>query len=308
MSAEASGAATEFAFTHKIFSLPGACIVMDEARREPAFHVMLGDLRVSLSFDVLQREFNIQERDSELLAIATRGLHYVHEIRPFDSIPRELLDGSASWSVEERHLRIACAKLVGQIGNSIGQGADTSLSVTRLLSFADDPLDREEVKSAMADMADTLGFGDSDEVRERVATYTREFAYIEALREATGQLQEMDLKLSRLTRVYRKDRTMLEELQRVRNLMRKPISEFADTFVQLDAQTGEIVALLRNVTRQVAYIRSVRDDLHHRLMKWRDLIDGWHDQPIESGRAAEVNTRALYQFLARDYAPKVDWR
>ena len=303
---------TDFSFEHRIFKLPGARIVMDEARREPVFHVLLGELQVSLSFDVLKREFGLAPgtRDGELLGIAAKGLRYVREIRPFDSIPSELLDGSASWTVEERHIRIARAKLIAQLGAAVTRERDSNFTVERIMSFSEDPMGRREVQAVFAEMAEMLELGPAgkDEVVARIETCAREFAYIEALREAAGQVSETDLKLTRLIRAYHKDRNVREELQRVRNFMRKPITEFANLFLQIEAQTGEMVALLRNMTRQIAYIRSCRDDLHHRLMKWSPLFEAWRDQPIESGRTAETNIRMLYQFLARSYAPKVDWR
>ena len=64
---------------------------------------------------------------AHLLDVVEKGLRFVHEIRPGDSIPSELLDGTASWRVEERHRRRARGRLMAQlIAWTAGEGLMTA--------------------------------------------------------------------------------------------------------------------------------------------------------------------------------------
>ena len=67
----------------------------------------------------------------------------------------------------------------------------------------------------------------------------------------------------------------MEDLVRVRNLMRHPVTEFTEMVMQVDAQTGEILTLLRNMDVHVAFIRETRNELHWRLMAWDEVIAAW---------------------------------
>src|ERR1700749_4003670 len=104
---------THFLFEHKVFTLKGARFALTEDGSTPAFHVELGTLVASLPLGTLRSEFSIDREspDGVLLAIVEKSLRFVKEIRPGDSIPRELLDGTASWAVEERHRLRAKAHL-----------------------------------------------------------------------------------------------------------------------------------------------------------------------------------------------------
>ena len=64
----------------------------------------------------------MQDVSDDLFA---RGVRFVKEIRPKDSIPSELLDGTASWSYEERHNASARARSTSP-GAAPGWGATTS--------------------------------------------------------------------------------------------------------------------------------------------------------------------------------------
>src|SRR5688500_12812168 len=90
-----------FAFEHKLFAVPGGYFAPVKDTLEPAFHLPLGDLQGAVTLPTLRAEFAIakESKDGQLLDIVERSLRFVKEIRPNDSIPHELLDGSASWAV-----------------------------------------------------------------------------------------------------------------------------------------------------------------------------------------------------------------
>src|SRR5579862_9324368 len=117
IAATGGGVNAIFNFEHKVFALPGARFATERPGNAVVFHLHLGSLGVSLTPTVLRREFDIKalSHDSLLIELAGHALRHVREVRPGDSVPRELVDGSASWSIEERHLLLARAKLLAQV-------------------------------------------------------------------------------------------------------------------------------------------------------------------------------------------------
>jgi hypothetical protein len=306
------GTSTVFDFSHRIFGLAGARFALDQVTQKPTFYVNLGDLNVGLAPAALCREFSIADdsHDAELVEAAENALQYVREVRPGDSIPRELLDGSASWTVEDRHRMISRAKLIAQIGGFMKRSSEKTFTLADLLTMTEDPIQREEVQAAFSEMAVRMGLGRDrkQEVVDTIESYGRELAYIEALRDRYAEVRMIDGKIGRLCRLYGRDRSILEELQRISNLMKRPIGEFDKLFLEIDAHTGEVTALLKNVDGQVKFIRTARDDLHRRLMQWDDLIAAWRGCEVECSRPVEDAVRQLYRFVAARYAPKVEWR
>src|SRR5690242_419110 len=90
-----------FAFEHKVFSMDGGYFAYMKDSQEAAFHLPLGDLKGAIALPVLRMEFGLkpETKDGYLLSLIEKALRYVREIRPNDSIPHELLDGTASWTV-----------------------------------------------------------------------------------------------------------------------------------------------------------------------------------------------------------------
>jgi hypothetical protein len=312
IAAAIGGRNANFNFEHKLFTLPGARFALNRVSGEPTFFVMLGDLNAALRPESLCREFHIEagSLDYVLISMAEKGLRFVEEIRPGDSIPRELLDGTASWRVEERHRMIARVKLIAQVGTRITRGAGAGFTLEKLFALSADPASRDEIQAAFGQLAEEIGVGrqKKQQVIDRVEQFARELAYIEALRDLAAELKMIDRKVAQLARRNQRDRAVTEVLQRVRTLMRRPVTEFDEYFLQVDAQTGEIVVLLKNMTLQMKFIRDTRDELHHRLMKWSDQIKEWRQQEPETGRTTTTQrVDRLYHFLAAHYAPSVEW-
>jgi hypothetical protein len=111
-----SDRSTHFAFQHKVFSIKDAVFRLSQTE-EPLFRVELGDLKCGVSVPSLRNEFGIKPEsdDGKLLGLIEKALRFVKEIRPGDSIPKELLDGSCSWSVEDRHRKLAHNRMTVQL-------------------------------------------------------------------------------------------------------------------------------------------------------------------------------------------------
>jgi hypothetical protein len=309
--ASGGGRSTTFVFEHKVFALPEARFRMCANGRDPALFAMLGDLEVALPIDTIAREFAIEHAsaDASLLDLIGRSLKFVREIRPGDSIPNEVLDGSASWSVQDIHRQRAQARLTIQLASWIN-GAETVVAQgDHLAMLADDPKTKERVQQAFELMAERLGFGreNKQKVVDRVEQFARELAYIEALRDRYGLVREVGAKIKGLAGAYKRERTIAEDLVRLQSLMRHPINEFDHIFTESDAQSGEILSVMMNLTSQIAYVRETRDELHTRLMEWDPLIAQWGKLVIERSEVTEAAIRALYRFLAPRYAARKSW-
>lgn len=311
--ASGGGSNATFNFSHKVFLLPGARFALDERTRRMSFYAKLGSLDIAISPNVLKSEFDIPDdsNDANLIQIAEKGLRYVTDIRPGDSIPCEILDGSASWKVEEQHLMRARAKLLTQVAGWIDAGAKDFSVLEGLLSEGADALTaKEEIQNAFSAIAENLGLGKSrkQEVIDRVEGFARELSYIEALRDHMANVQSILAKVGELAHAFRRDQAFTESLVRVSNLLKRPIGEFTEMFMQVDAQAGELLALLRNADQQTNYIRNARDDIHQQLMLWNEMLEIWKGPPVKYGDPPEKPVRALYRFLATHYAAKVVWR
>lgn len=306
----ASAPNTTFAFEAKVFSVPGCYFALAQDGR-PALFVRLGELRAAISFPSLRTEFSIPDdsTDARLLELVEKALAYVKQIRPGDSIPSELLDGSASWSVEERHLLIARGRLAGQLAAWLSGSELKRLEPAQLLELAQDPETKKRVSSAFDELAEKLGIGRErrQEVVDKIDGFGRELAYIEALRDRYGEVQSIARKCRELGGYYKRDRAVVENLVRIRALMQTPLAEFEAVFEQIEAQTCEVMTVLRKYGEQVEFVRRMRDDLRRRLLKWDELIELWrvphHDEPDRVDRMV----RAAYSFLARNYAQANRW-
>lgn len=303
---------THFRFEHKVFGVKGARFAFASDADEPAFFVTLGDLRAAIRLPALRSEFGIDpdSHDGKLLAIVERSLRYVKEIRAGDSIPREILDGSASWSVQDRHRNIARARLSIQITSWISGDEAVIVDEVQLEQLVDDPAVKARMQKAVTEIAQKLGIGADrrQEVLDLIDDLARELSYIEALRERYGLVKMIVGKVNLLSRLYRSDRTMVQEISRVRSLLVRPSDDFDNIFAQIDAMTGEILPVLRKFDAQVQFIRQNRDDLHTRLMAWDPVFKIWEILEPVRGPDAEAAIKELYRFVARNFPQRQDWR
>jgi hypothetical protein len=306
-----SDRSTHFAFQHKVFSIKDAVFKLSQ-NEEPLFHVNLGDLKCGVSIGSLRNEFGIKPDgdDGKLLELIEKALRFVKEIRPGDSIPKELLDGSCSWSVQDRHRKLAHNRMTVQLASWLSGGEADINDASQLEKLASDPETKQRVQKAFAEAAEKIGLGRdrAGEVIDRFETLARELAYIEALRERFQHVRLIMVKLSEMSQIYKPERAIMEELVRVQMLMRNPDGEFQNDFGLIDAHTCEIVNMLKKIDMQIAFIRANRDDLHYKLMKWDDLIAKWESIKIEKGETLENLMRTTYRFVAQHYPVRSNWQ
>lgn len=300
------GGQTHFDFQAKVFSAPGARFVAIGTARKPNFCVALGGIEALVDVHALCREFDIApgSHDARLITTAIKGLKYVPDIRKGDKIPNELLDGSASWTVERRHLEIATNRIQVQLVSWL-QGREIVISDSQELEMFFAQLDnKEKLRKAFADAAVALGYpaADTAVVVERIEQLSREICYIEALRDRYKVIGAIESRLSHIRRLHGSDSRMRDALQRVFALLVYGQAECERLFSEVDAQTGEIIGALKSIDRQIRYIRDKRDELHHLAMLWAPVVEAWKDAPQQRSRRLDEVLDKTYRFLAQRYA------
>ncbi len=302
---------THFAFEHAVFSVKEAWFGLSPTTGEPVYNVPLGDVRASLPLNTVVGSFNISKTstDAQLLDIVRNSLKFVKEIRPGDSIPSEILDGTASWKVEPHHRDIARGRISLQLLSWMTGKHAEKFDAAELETLASNPDTKKKVQEALDVMAEKLGLSGENrkDVVNRFEDLAREMAYIEALRERFGKIQRVAANFGALANIYKRERSILEEIIRIRVLMKKPVEQIAETFEQIDANTGEILNTMKKFAATIRYVREMRDNLHQSFMRWDDLVEQWSGVTIEAGATVDRLIRLTYQFVARHFPQGNDW-
>ncbi|MAL80155.1 MAG: hypothetical protein CMN55_13785 [Sneathiella sp.] len=298
-----------FAFEHKIFGVEGAYFALTHDTKEPCYFVNLGEIKGAIPTRFLSKEFGIDPKssDAQLLVTIDSALKYVREIRPNDSIPRELLDGSASWTIDDIHKEIARGRITVQLISWLSGNEQIVLNIRELEAISNDPETKNKVQQAFRDIAQKLGIR-SEDVTAKIDDVVRELAYIEALRDYYNKIRKIATNLGRLASIYKRDRMTSEEINRMQILIEPVIKKFDRTFIEIDAQTCEMMVILKNFQPTIRTIRRARDDLHQRFMIWNDMVEKWDGTIVEEGPVMEKLLKQTYQFLARNFMQSQAWR
>lgn len=278
---------------------------------KPVFCALLGDQEVSLSLSGIIRELNLEEADPLRIMIETvsKSLRFVTALRPGDEVPAEVRTGEASWDAGRDHLEIARQRLTMQLVTWVS-GRETMITdALELQQLFDDPSTKQKISDAFREAAELLGLADQDEVANLVEGFAVELSYVEALRERYNHIQELYKKLIELRESYRDQNSIVDEIDPVLRLMKKPVASFQSSFDQIDAQTGEIMTVLSKLDAQRDYVRELRDELYVRFEAWEEIVELWRDvDPLYPQDFNIANgLRDLYQFLAQRYMEADQW-
>ena len=303
---------THFVFEHKVFSLGGCYFTADSKDGKPKFLMPLGEDMAAIAVASLRQEFGIADdsSDGQLLDIVVKSLKYVQEIRPNDSVPQEILDGSASWSVEERHRTAAHARIKIQLATLLSGREDQVIDSDQIEQLVDDPDIKRRGKKAFGLVAEKLGIPpeNKQEVINKIQQIGHELSFIEGLRERFTSITDIPPKLERLGKFYGNQTTTWEELDRVKILLRDAMEDIETVFDMVDAQTCEILTVLRSFDIHVQHIRDARDDLHRRFMDWDDIIDPWQsEEGVEKSNEVEQLIKQTYRLLAQKFPQTQSW-
>ncbi len=299
-------------FEHKIFtSFEDAHFRRSNQDGEAVLVVDMGAGEVTMSLTGIQNEFKIADAspDGQMLRLIGEALGFVKALKLGDAIPKEVLTGEPSWEVSDLHMEIAKQRLNMQLVTWLSGGEALITDPEALLQIAEDPKTKDKVNNAFTEAAQQLGFGgDRQKVIGLIEMLGKELAHIEALRDLYARVREIDQKVQALRKLYAHERSVFDIADRVARLMKLAVDGFEDTFSQTDANTGEIMAVLKNIDAQVTYIRKARDLLYRQLMAWEDMFEMWPGvEPQRSPKIPDV-LRETYRFLAPRYMPVDEWK
>jgi hypothetical protein len=301
---------THFVFEHNVFSVDGAYFAAPEGLADPKFYMPMGEVTAIVSIDSLIDEFDISSEspDGRLLDVVGQSLKFVKTIRPNDSIPNEILDGSASWAVEEHHRLIARGRITAQLIALI-TGEDNQLDdFGQLEQMLSDPKIKERLDEAFGEIANKLGLGPGrkQDIVDWIEHLAHEMSYIEALREYKGDIDAIAAKLKALQRIFANDR-IAGDIDRSLALIQSPLTEYANLIDQLDGQTCELMVVLRDMDRQVKMIRNTRDQLHYAFLTWDEIATAWQETELEASKEVDDLIKSTYRFLATNFEQSQNW-
>lgn len=305
------GKATHFIFDHKIFKLPNVKFVREPDRLEAGLSIELGEHRAFLSTSILLKMFpDMGEDDKKLIGTVVRSLAYVGEVQPGDSIPNEILDGTASWKVDPIHKDRARGRIVAALLAQDGGDLDEELITGGLTPKLAEPGFKEKIDSEHKRLLAAMGVPENqaDEYKGRFEKVAREFAYVEGLRDRYAQVSSIVDKLAKTAKTYRNSGALGEEIYRVRILIKKPVEEYHTLFQNADAQTAEIRNVARKTQEIVDFTRATRDKLHQKLLIWDPIVAGWKNEHVESrSRKLETLLKSTYRFVAHYFPADEEW-
>lgn len=300
---------THFIFKHKVFSIANCRFAYNGSDKMPCFYIPMGDMVAAIELAKIQQEFGIDAGsvDAALLKKVEKGLNYVAEIKPNDSIPREILDGSASWTVEERHKDLAKGRLNMELIFWVNGFREDMPPLHEIMKRTSDQEGRNALKDAHKNIAQLLGLKDSKVSRDRIDAIARETTYIEALRERSGKIGEIAQKLASFSSVFKKETSFIAEIVRMQDLMRRAGKQVGEKFQKVDGGMKEVVKIATEYNAFIETVRQMRDDLHIELKKWDEYFPIWSELKIERNEESEKLFRKFYRFLAENYMEQQSW-
>jgi plasmid stabilization system protein ParE len=300
-----------FTFDHAVFQVKGAYFGFGKDGDTVCLHVPLGDIMAALPLDAVLIQFKIDKdsEDAKLLDVVQKSMKYVRRIEPGDSIPAEILDGTASWRVEPHHVARANARISVSIMSWMSGKPVEFGDGHELEAMANSPETKKKVQEAFELLAEKLGLGraNKNQIVDKIEQLAKESAYIEALRERFGDIQKVYSGFNVLFNVYKRERGVQDEIGRIRVLMKKPVDDISGILLQIDANTGEVFNVLKRLPEVISYIREKRDELHQRFMLWDDILPAWKALPVERDARVDKLVRTTYRFVARHFPQNSEW-
>ena len=284
-----------------------------DADPTPVMVVRMGEKEAVMPLRAIQREFGIADdsADGRMLALIAEALDFVPALRLGDKLPLEVLTGDASWEPGPQHVRRALTRLRLQLVAWLHgpAGEETIVVDTDALAHADeDPVLRQQIQEAFQRAAEALDLPSKEAVIAQLESLAGELAYIEALRDRLlERVRAVSQRVERLLRASRTDVGQRRLLERIRFLGAEALGQLNRRFEQQDAQTSEVMAMLRHLDSHRGFIRSNRDWLYRSYMAWEPILAAWDQEdksPSADLRPLLVRT---YQFLAPRFMPVTEW-
>jgi uncharacterized coiled-coil DUF342 family protein len=212
--------------------------------------------------------------------------------------------------VEDRHRAAAHNRVKIQLATLMTGKEDQIIDADQMEMLVDDPDTKKRVKQAFGLVAEKLGLPPErkQEVVAMIEQLGHELAFIEGLRERFQAITSIQPKVERLLKKYGNQTGTGEDLDRIRILLGDAVMDIETVFDIVDAQTCEIMTVLKSFEIHLVHIREARDDLHRRFMNWNDVVDPWQEEEgIERSNEIEQVVKKTYQQLAQMFPQTQSW-
>jgi len=281
----------------------------------PAYVMTIEGTEYALPFQGLRREFNIQPgtRDDEMLRLIEEALDYVSVLLPEEPLPSEVTDGSASWEPDPSHRQVALARIhVGLLAWMLGRApGDVPSDSKTLVREMEDPANKRRIRLALEKAAESLGYEGADRgeaLARLVGLLAEDLAALEFLRDRLhGGVRRIAERLPKAQGYFRSDRELVRQIIHIGQLLSKGVAEIENAFVEIDAQTGEPLQMLKNLRNQQPWLRNRRDRLYRRYRAWKPLLDSWANLHPRGDDHTMRLIHETHRFLAPRYAPIQEW-
>jgi len=264
-----------------------------------------------MSLDTIRKQYGIKPNspDDLMLKNAEKALHYYVCIRSGEKLPSEVTCGKPSWTPKDRHFEIAKQRLSLQLVTWMTGSENVITSVEHLVMMANDPQTKKNINLAFANAAIELGFekDQKDVLIEKIETIAKELAYVEAMRDIFGDIKSIDEKVQGFRRIFSADKNLNDTVDQLARLSQRCITKLEEQFETIDAQTGEVMSMLKNIRNQMEYIHGVTDDLYKRLHHWEYFVERWKSVYLVRSNENIPHIRELYRFLAPRFMVVKEW-
>lgn len=294
---------TNFAFAHKGLNLEGIYFTLSLGTLEPVMRVRLADMDGVVRLRDVPRALDIDpdSGDAHLLQIVERSLRYVRQIRPGDKIPNEILDGTASWTVDERHRERMAINLAELLLKAVGTGAKPAV-----VGSGDAAMDR--VREVAEAICARIGLPTErrSEVVERIELLINELSFVEALRDHFRPLADIPRHLRDIARRNMADTEFCNQINTTQRLLKEQHPRLKSHWEEAFASVKDPIAALTSIDSTVKNIRQRRDSLHFETMRWGDIPAAWNAVDPGSDEAADNSVR-LYRFMLQNFMTIRSW-
>ncbi len=299
-----------FVFTAKVFRIADAYFARENGTGAAAFHLPLGGLSACLPLASLREEFAIDpdSDDGKLLCRVEQALRHVQQVRHGDSLPQEIIDGTASWKYAPQHLLIARGRLWYALLAWAGLETQKEPQQSCLVSYAASDAVRAHRQAVLARLLDSPGKDKftTEQIEKMLEAIAREYAFIEALLAHFRDIFELRRRFASAGQSYNGTADGVAEYGRIVALCQEPLRQVQNNFKTAKTLIEDPPSLIQANRDAIDALRQVRDELHHEAEKWQHLVDQWRQDPADEQGWVE-RRRETYRFLAQNWARGENW-
>lgn len=280
----------------------------------PVLVVRMGNRDGVVPLRSLQIKLGIEDdsADGRMLDRIGEALDFVHELRPGDPLPAEILTGEASWQPGPAHRHIASQRLRGRLIQwlaTIGAPSGHQLVAGDFERMEHDPALAERLHAAFSLIATQLRLPDALDAIALMESLTTELAYIEALRDfllipLRGTARKLDL----ISQGRRGDGMNTDTLIQVRRLCATGLQRIGTRFSAVDKLTEDIVTALSGGPGQQLLIRSNRDWLYRTHRAFASLLTEWESATADIDDDFWNRLSRTYRYLAPRFMSVQEWQ